>query len=332
MRTIIGEQKQVITALRRRLTAAFLTATAASLSCTAHARVTASGEDGTVARENDPGATAGGWRLMPELRLTARAIVTEARGGEAEETIDGDAVALVATTSVEWGNGTTAIVFRNALTRVEYFDGARADRWQNVARLSGRFKLGDSTRATLFGERSDNLFAAEFTSADEWEAGGEIEHDIDTANRLSIGASWRERHYDDPGRSRGRGVRIESEYRHRFATNHFAYARLRRERIASIEARRDLSRWLAEASYLRPVARDLRAGAEISYQRIEFGGRQLASGGVRRDDIITPQLSLTYSPGAWRLGARARYALRQSTDPAFDRSGYRFEVEVSHAF
>jgi hypothetical protein len=311
----------------RMAAAATIAAFAAGAHQPAHARNTSDRSE----QADDAGGSASG-RVDASLRLTARAILTEARVGTEEETVDGDALALVAAPALTWSDGGTSIAFRDNLTRIEYLDEARADRWQNVARLSGEVALGRRTTLSLFGERSDNLFTAEFTSADEWEAGGELVHSIDAAHRIALGASWRERRYDDASRSRGRGVRIEGEYRYRFAPNHYAYARLRHERIASAEARREITRWLAEASYLWPIARHLRAGAEIGYQRLDFPGRQLGSGRNRRDDIVTPQLSLTYSPCAWRIAARARYALRQSTDPAFDRSGYRFEVEVSHAF
>lgn len=318
-------------AFHRRSAAALCAVTGICLAPAAQARTAAAQSDVEETSE-EAAQPAAGWQIEPELRLTARLIASEARVGAEDDTIDGDAIALVAIPTLSLGKGSTAITLRNALTRVEYLDEARSDRWQNVARLSGRFGIGVQTSVTLFGERGDNLFAAEFTSADEWEGGGEIEHRIDRANRIQLGVSWRERRYDDAARSRGNGIRIDGEYRHRIAANHFAYLRARHERIGSAEARRQLSRWLAEASYLRPIARDLRAGAELSYQRLEFSGRTLATGGVRKDDIVTPQVSLTYSPGAWRFAARARYALRDSTDPAFDRSGYRLELEVSHAF
>jgi hypothetical protein len=288
-----------------------------------------------IADEADDAAAAkagSGWSLDPGLRLTARGITARSTAPAEDEVIDGNAVALVVTPSLVLAKDDVTVTLRNATTRLEFEDEARTDRWQNAARLSVAFDLADATRVTAFGERSDNMLTAEFTSTDEWEFGGEVQHSFDEANRLSLGASWRERSYDDDAGSRGDGVRVDGEYRYRFGANHYAFLRGRYDEINSAEARRNLTRWLAEASYQRPIATDLRLRGELSYQRLDFSGRPVAGGGVREDDLFWPELTLIWSPGAWRVAGEARYVVRNSTDPAFDRSGYRVEVEVSHAF
>jgi hypothetical protein len=273
-----------------------------------------------------------GWRLDPGLRITARGITARTTAPGEDEVIDGNALAAVITPSMVLAKDDVTVTLRNSTTRLEFEDAGRTDRWQNAARLSVAYDLSDATRITAFGERSDNILAAEFTSTDEWEFGGEVAHSLDDANRVTLGASWRERAYDDAAGSQGQGVRVDGEYRYRFGANHYAFLRGRYDEINSAEARRNLSRWLAEASYQRPIARDLRLRGELSYQRLDFGGRPVAGGGVRQDDLIWPELTLIWSPGPWRIAGEARYIVRNSTDPAFDRSGYRFEVEVSHAF
>ena len=289
----------------------------------------------TIDDEGDEAAaaTAGsGWSLDPGLRLTARGITARSTAPAEDEVVDGNAVAVVITPSLVLAKDDVTVTLRNATTRLEFEDPARTDRWQNAARLAVAYDLSDATRLTAFGERSDNILAAEFTSTDEWEFGGEITHSLDAANRVALGASWRERSYDDAAGSSGDGVRIDGEYRYRFGLNHYAFLRGRYDEINSAEARRNLTRWLAEASYQRPIASDLRLRGELSYQRLDFGGRPVAGGGVRQDDLFWPELTLIWSPGPWRIAGEARYVVRNSTDPAFDRSGYRFEVEVSHAF
>jgi hypothetical protein len=276
---------------------------------------------------------ASGWRLEPGLRLTARGITARTTAPGEDEVIDGNALAAVITPSLVLTNDDVTVTLRNATTRLEFEDVARDDRWQNAARLSARFDLSDTTAITAFGERSDNMLAAEFTSTDEWEFGGEIAQDFGPANRLTVGASWRERSYDDAENSSGSGVRVDGEYRYRFGANHYAFLRGRYDEITSDDnARRNLNRWLAEASYQRPIAEDLRLRGELSYQRLDFTGRDVATGGVRQDDLFWPELTLIWSPGPWRVAAEGRYIVRNSTDPAFDRSGYRLELEVSHAF
>ncbi len=277
-------------------------------------------------------APASDWRIDPGLRLTARGITARSTAPGEDEVIDGNAIAAVITPSLVLTREDVTVTLRNATTRLEFEDAGRTDRWQNTARIGIAWDLSQATRLAAFGERSDNILAAEFTSTDEWEFGGEITHSLDAANRVALAASWRERSYDDATGSRGDGIRIDGEYRYRFGPNHYAFLRGRYDAINSPEARRNLSRWLAEASYQRPVAQDLRLRGELSYQRLDFGGRPVAGGGVRQDDLFWPELTLIWSPGPWRIAGEARYILRNSTDPSFDRSGYRFEVEVSHAF
>jgi len=273
-----------------------------------------------------------GWRLEPGLRVTARGVSARSTAPGEDEVIDGNALGAVVTPSLVLTNDDVEVTLRNATTRLEFEDPDRIDRWQNSARLTTRFDLSDATTVAAFGERSDNLLAAEFTSTDEWEFGGEIEHSFDRANRVAVGASWRDRSYDDTAGSTGSGMRVDGEYRYRFGANHYAFLRGRFDEIKSDEARRNLSRWLAEASYQRPIARDLRVRGELSYQQLDFGGRVLTTGGTRQDELFWPELTLIWSPGPWRIAAEARYIVRNSNTPDFDRSGYRFELEASHAF
>jgi hypothetical protein len=274
----------------------------------------------------------GGWRLEPGLRVTARGIAARSTAPGEDEIIDGNALAVLVAPSLVLTKDDVAVTFRNITTRLEFEDPDRLDRWQNLAQLGVRFDLSDSTAITAFGERADNILAAEFTSTDEWEFGGEIEHSFDRRNRVLASASWRERSYDDETGSTGSGIRVNGEYRYRFRPNTYAFLRGRHDVVNSANDRRNLERWLFEASYQQPIARDLRLRTELTYERLGFGGRILPGGSARQDDLFWPELTLTWTPGPWRLQAEGRYIFRSSNDPAFDRSGYRFEVEVSHAF
>ncbi len=285
------------------------------------------------AEERENAENASGWRLEPGLRLTARGITARTTAPGEDEVIDGNAFAIIATPSLVLTNDDVTVTLRNATTRLEFEDPNRIDRWQNAARLSISYNLADATTITAFGERSDNILAAEFTSTDEWEYGGEIQHSFNQANRLTLGASWRERSYDDAAGSTGSGVRVDGEYRYRFGANQYATLRGRYDEITSDDdLRRNLSRWLAEASYQQPIAKDLRMRGELSYQKLDFSGRTLATGGNRQDDLFWPELTMIWSPGPFRFAAEGRYIVRNSTDPVFDRSGYRVELEASYAF
>ncbi|NJS13700.1 MAG: hypothetical protein HC788_02625 [Sphingopyxis sp.] len=266
------------------------------------------------------------------LVVTARAMLANSNSQVDDDIVDGSLMSLRIAPSVKLTRGDATITLSNATTRVEYFSDGRSDRWQNIARLEAAYTVSAATTLRLLGERSDNILTAEASRADEWEVGGEIEQAFGAASRVSLGARWRERRYDDLDQSRGNGPRFDAEYRHRFAANHYAFLRGRYESIASATDRRDVKRWTASASYQRPLARDLSLRPSLTWSETEFAGRPLIGGGFRRDRVLSPELSLTYSPGRWRLSADARYIARQSTDPQFDRSGTRFTLEVGYVF
>lgn len=293
---------------------------------------TAADQTGREAEDAPAVKNTSSWKIEPRLSVTARGISARSTAPAEDDVIDSNAFALVTTPSLMLTNKDVAVTLRNSVTRLEFEDSGRTDRWQNAARVAARFNLSDAISVTGFGERADNMLTAEYTSTDEWEFGGEIEHSFDGANRVQLGASWRTRRYDDADNSTGRGVRIDGEYRYRFGANHYGFLRSRYDDIRSDNERRNLDRWLLEASYQRPIAKDLSVRSEFSYQRLNFSGRALANGGVRQDDVLWPELTLIWSPGPWRLAAEGRYIVRNSTDPQFDRSGFRLELEISHVF
>jgi hypothetical protein len=270
--------------------------------------------------------------LDAALVVTGRLVLADTQSRVNDDIADGSLVALRLAPSLTLKRGDAAITLSNAATRVEYFAEGRTDRWQNVARLDAALNIGATTTLRFGGERSDNILTAEAPRADEWEAGAGIEQRLGEASRVTLGARWRERRYDDPDQSRGQGPRVDAEYRYRFAANHYAFLRGRYEAIESAAARREVRRWSASATYQRPLARDLSLRPSLTWYDVEYSGRPIAGGGFRRDKVFSPELSLSYSPGAWRFSADARYVARQSTDPQFDRSGYRFALEISHVF
>jgi hypothetical protein len=287
------------------------------------------GEEESAAEKSD---NASGWQLESELEVTGRAIVAESAVRAEDEEIDGDAFAIRLTPTFELSKGDFSLTFRNATTRLEFEAPDRIDRWQNSARLTAEMALGENSAISVFTERSDNALGTEFSMIDEWEFGGEIEHNFNRANRVKLGGSWRERSYDDTDQTSGSGPRFDGEYRYRFGANHYAYLRARYEEISSANARRELDRWSLSASYQRPIARDLRIRPEVRYQKVDFPGRALPTGGFREDEVLTPELTLSYSPGAWTFSVEGRYIIRNSTDPEFDRSGYRLALEISYVF
>lgn len=204
----------------RRLLQAFVLAVPVVCFATAAFAETAEpGQDSsgsTINDERDDAAAANagsGWSLDPGLRLTARGITARSTAPAEDEVVDGNAIAVVITPSLVLAKDDVTVTLRTATTRLEFEDTARTDRWQNAAQAAISYDLSDATRLTAFGERSDNILAAEFTSTDEWEFGGEVMHSLDDANRVTLGASWRERSYDDATGSSGDGIRAAGEHR-----------------------------------------------------------------------------------------------------------------------
>lgn len=274
-----------------------------------------------------------GLSLEPGLDLSSRVVFAESAIRDDDDgTIDGDAVAIRVSPSLDLSKEDVTVTFRNSTTRIEYFADERTDRWQNVARLGAEFAVSENASFLAFGERGDNIFTAESASADEWEMGGRFELELDQANRVRLGGSWRERSYDDAARSSGQGPQLDAEYRYRIEANHFVTLRGRYEEIDSANPLREMSRWSLFASYQRQLTRDLRIRPEIAYRDLDFPGRILAADGYRRDNVLTPEVTLLYLPGSWQFSAEARYIIRSSSDPEFDRSGYRLALEVSHEF
>lgn len=273
-----------------------------------------------------------GSALDASLEVAARAAAAETVGQTDDDIIDGSSLALRVAPSLSIETDAVLLTFSDGLTRVEYFADDRTDRWQNVARLSAEFGAGSATSLQIWGERSDNIITAEAPLVDEWEAGARVQQELSETSRVQLGARWRERRYDDVAQSNGSGPRFEAEYRYRFAANNYAYLRGRYEDISSSDARRDMSRWTALASYQHPIVDDLLVRPSVSWSRLDFSGRALTTGGFRRDTVLSPEIELVYSPGSWRFAAEARYVDRQSTDIAFDRSGYRLALEVSYVF
>lgn len=274
----------------------------------------------------------GEWTVDPELDVAIKGVTAESAIRDDEETIDGDAIAFRLSPSASIANENIEIVVRNSATRIEYFEEDRTDRWQNVARVSAELQTDESGSIMAFAERGDNLSTAEFSRTDEWEFGARVERELSRSNRLRLGASWRDRHYDDLAQSTGAGPQLDGEFRHRVAANHYIYARGRYEEIDSGNPIRDMSRWTVAASYQRPIGPDLRIRPEIAYRDLDYPGRIVADGTYRQDDILTPEVTLLYSPGPWLVVAEARYIVRNSNDPAFDREGYRVSFEVGYEF
>jgi hypothetical protein len=275
---------------------------------------------------------ADGWSIDPSLDLAARAVTADHDLRDDDSTISGDAIALIIAPSVVFENGPVQFELRNSTFRIEYLDDDFADRWRHTSEAELTFATDSSGSLSAFAEYAGNLTTAEAPFTDQWQFGGSVERRFGETHRVRARGAWRDRSYDDAAASKGSGARIDGEYRYRFGANHYFYLRGRYEEIDSANPVREFDRWIVSSAYQRPIARDLRIRPEIAYRDLDYPGRPIAGGGFRHDRSIVPELTLLYSPGDWLFSLEGKYFVRDSTDPEFDRNGYRIALEARHGF
>ena len=272
------------------------------------------------------------WVVDPELDIALRAVTANFDLRDDDSAINGDAVAVLVAPSVTATKGPLSVRARNSTYRIEYFEDDFSDRWRIVTGLDVGYATDSDGDIGASVEYGDNLATAESPRTDQWRFGADVERRFGDEHRLRFAGYWRERSYDDLARSEGQGPELDGEYRYRFGPNHYLYVRGSLEEIDSDTARRRFDRQIASIAYQRPIARDLRIRPQVGYRHTDFTGRLLPDGDFRSDDIVTPELTLLYSPGDWLFSLEGRYLLRDSTDPEFDRNGYRVMLEARYEF
>lgn len=273
-----------------------------------------------------------GWSLDPSLDVAVRAVTANLDLRDDDSAISGDAVAVFFSPSVKATNGALTLRLRNSTFRIEYLTDDFSDRWRSVTGAEIAYETDPNGSLGVFIEYGDNLSTAEFPRTDQWQYGSELERHFGSKHRVRLRGSWRERSYNDITLSKGSGADIGGEYRYRFAANHYLYLRGSVEDIDSDAARRNFDRQAASIAYQRPLAREFRIRPQLSYRHTDFTGRLLPNGHFRSDDAFIPELTLLYSPGEWLFSLEGRYLLRDSTDPEFDRDGYRIALEARYEF
>ena len=273
-----------------------------------------------------------GWTIDPSLDVAVRAVTANFDLRDDDAPINGDAIAVLVSPSVTAENGALSLRLRNSTYRIEYLEDDFLDRWRSVTGAEIAYATDANGSVGAFVEYGDNLSTAESPRTDQWQYGAELERRFGTEHRVRLQGSWRERDYDDLAGSEGSGPRLNGEYRYRFAANHYLYLRGSAEDIDSDTARRNFDRQAVSIAYQRPLARDFRIRPEVRYRHTDFTGRLLPDGDFRSDDVVIPELTLLYSPGDWLFSLEGRYLLRNSTDPEFDRNGYRVSLEARYEF
>ena len=273
-----------------------------------------------------------GWEIDPALDVAVRAVTANFDLRDDDSAINGDAFAVLVAPSVTATNGDLSIRLRNSTYRIEYLEDDFADRWRVVTGLDVDYATDPDGEIGASIEYGDNLATAEFPRTDQWQYGANVERRFGEEHRVRLAANWRERSYDDIAQSTGQGPEIDGEYRYRFGPNNYLYLRGSIEEIDSDTDRRRFDRQIVSVAYQHPIAPDFRIRPEIGYRHTDFPGRFAPDGGIRSDDLVIPELTLLYSPGDWLFSVESRYLIRNSTDPEFDRNGYRIALEARYEF
>lgn len=279
------------------------------------------------------------WELDPFARAEIGVVSSESSDREDELIVVGDGGYLRGQAGVELiGDGVT---FRLEADRiqVERFGNAtgreRYDRDRFTA--AAQAELGEDWEVRLQGRVYDDLVTVESPDTDEVQAAVRLEYQPVLAHRVRAEVTWRERSYadnDGPGgtASRGEGLRVDLDYRHRIGRYHYVGLDLRAEEIDSDNPRRSYERQSARLSYTRPITDDLRVRPAVEVRRTRFDGRMTPDDVPRDDTQIVPELEFLWWPGNWRMEAEAKYIFGDSNDPVRDRKGYRLSISIGYVF
>jgi hypothetical protein len=274
------------------------------------------------------------WRLEPTARVELGVVSAETATRDEQIVVDGDAVTVRGQVGLEYGNDKTR--FRIEADRIEVFRLGQGRPDTNRDRLTFQVdqELNDDWDVQFRLRMYDDFVTAESSDTDETQGAVEVTYEPVQAHRFTLGATWREREYDQGTnvQTKGRGPRFDAGYRHRLGRYHYINFNLRAESIQSDDPERGFARQSASLSYTQPITPDLRVRPAIEYLNTRFDGRMNQQGEHRRDQLVVPEVELLWWPGQWRVEAEAKYVFSGSNVPTREREGYRLTLAVGYVF
>lgn len=218
----------------------------------------------------------------------------------------------------------------------DYTDEGRTTRETFRGELGGAYQISETIELSLELAHSENLVFVESLQADQQRARlqGQWERDND---RVRIHAEYRHRSYDQDLEATGSGMRYSAEYNRRFGSYHWLRFRVFQDSIDSADNRRDYHRISGAVDYSKPVAKYLRARANIDVRSWKFPGRTALgdpAGDKRKDSYIAPEIGLDYGRQSGGIFGHLRlsYQLRTSNDERFTGDTPRLAAEVGYRF
>lgn len=149
-------------------------------------------------------------------------------------------------------------------------------------------------------------------------------------------ARHRWRRYDDLAAGTGKGWQLGSRLRQRFASWHWAEARLAHDRIDDNGGRHGYRRTSLGLDYSHPLTKRLRLRPSLDYREWTYQGRyiaDLATNPRRKDRLVRPELGLAWGKtrGLY-MRASAAWDFYHSNDPRFSGDGPRLRLVAGYRF
>ena len=217
-----------------------------------------------------------------------------------------------------------------------YVDEGRSTREIFRGEVGGAYQVSELIELSLEVAHTENLAFVEALQADQQRARlqGQWQRDND---RIRFHAEYRHRNYDQELDANGSGMRYSAEYNRRLGSYHWLRFTAFQDSIDSEDNRRDYSRISGAIDYSHPVAKFLRARANIDVRSWKFPGRTAQGdpdGDKRQDSYIAPEIGLDYGrQGGGLFGnLRVSYQLRTSNDERFTGDTPRLAAEMGYRF
>lgn len=268
--------------------------------------------------------------------IGGRAVHSDRTVTEGDE-VESSGIGASIDSGFEWKSGRTQVQFDLGASVFDYSDETRDTRESATASLSVIQGLNETVHVGVAAGHAEDIATLEAYTVDQDAIRAEVQYE-DKVHRIRLRAQYREREYDVATPSKGKGMRYDAQYNHRFAAWHWARLEARAEDIDSADPRRGYERYMVRAAYSHPLDADKmwRLRPQIEYWNWTYDGRRVLDaddGALRHDSNFQPEIGLAYGKTNGLQGhARAAYQFRNSNDPRYDKSAPYLELSLGYRF
>lgn len=268
--------------------------------------------------------------------IGARAVHSDRTVTEGDE-VESSGIGASADAGFEWKGGRTQVQFDLGASVFDYEDETRGTRHSLSASATISQRLSERASIVVSAGHWEDIPTLEAYRTDQDAIRAEVKYE-DKVHRIRLRAQYREREYDLSMPTKGKGMRYDAQYNHRFAAWQWARLEVRAEDIDSADPRRGYQRYMVRASYSHPLDPDKmwRLRPQVEYWDWTYDGRRVldeAISELRHDSYVQPELGLSYGKADGVQGrARAAYQFRSSNDPRYAKSAPYLEISVGYRF